>query len=322
MKNKSSSVLRLDIATMKYPFFSVTGGEEKRQYQDEKRDVSLVISAPTDCGAPSVMDRDVLTYCQTRLRQLYGPKDLEVFDEFPAIEFSFRKFCATTGRQPGGTSMAYLERALIRLNKSLITTKNICVNKNELAQEPTPFIDFFEITKGEDRKRGRGNDVIIKVRPSRWVHKALIRDYLLVDPDFYNIKSPMARRLFEVGRAFVGDRPGNFVFDLDGLSLLLGLKSPRNKMLSMIKQHIPQLARLDLRLDLKRDGVVYSRIQSEPEELPPVPPELEEDYLNPMNPQEEAEQLLKELTLAKTSCNDQENIGYDEELARTVFGEP
>ncbi|MGE3549389.1 MAG: replication initiator protein A [Geobacter sp.] len=324
---QSSNLLKIDIASMKYPFFSLTGGEERREYVDEGRGVSVLITTDKAIGAPSVMDRDVLTYCQSILRQRYNRTKLTDLDESPSIDFTFRAFCTATGRAVGGSTIAALEKSLQRLQAVCITTKGITVDGLELAEHPVHIIDEYSIPERIGRQRGRSNDLTITIKPARWVYKSLIRDYLIVDPSYYRLRSPLARRLFEIGRAFVGDRPGDFPFEIGRLSQLLDAKSPRHKLLASIRQHIPALARLGIKLQIKAGHAIYAKMRAEvePEGLAPqAPPQSE--YLQPLTGAEEAALLLQELQAGNPGCCPALNKSatkYDKIQARldAIFGD-
>lgn len=282
--------LRIDIPALRYPIFGLTAGrKETVTWIDPSSTSSVSIEIEsTSVGRPTVIDRDVVTFCQTWLCNRFARETFAAMAAPPEVVFTAREFAEATCREFGGNTIKYLETALRRLCSVTIISKNIIVDGVELAESGDHVIDRYEITNKKNRQSGRGHNIEITVQLSRWTWRALIKNFLIVDPIFYTIRNPLARRLAEIARVTLGNQKSARL-DLERLLALIGAKTPKHKLLPMIIAQLPELERLSIRAELSKRSIVFEPIIPTRTDLDGPPPIDDDHLLIPIPPEETLE---------------------------------
>lgn len=250
-----------DMASMVYPLFTLS---TKPDYTVRKfsRGKSFLNIKPGSDGRATVHDRDILIYCISQcMAALKQHRKIE-----RKMRFKAHELLKTTNRKTSGEGYRLLQAALSRLQGTQLET-NITQGGKE-TWETFSFIDSAKTIK--ESRDGRMQEVEITL--SDWVFNAINEtggDILTISRDYFRLRKPLERRLYEIARKSCGQKP-KFHYKVETLHELTGSQSTIRefrRMLSKIiadnqaHQHIP-----DYTFELK-DNLVIMRPKAEFKEV-------------------------------------------------------
>ena len=225
-----------DMASMEHPVFSLTTHADKRLLRYEHNGNTITIKPGYD-GLPTIHDKDVLIYCASHLRAAMTR------GEMPSrtVRFTAHDFFVTIGRDTGGDSYERFKDSLNRLRGTTINT-NIKTGKTRI-EKGFGLIDSWEAVK-EDTG---GRVIAVEIELSRWLYNAILGNELLtISPDYFNLRKPMERRIYEIARKHCGDQD-LFKIGLEKLKLKIGSDSVKREFRRSIREivtdnHLPDYA--------------------------------------------------------------------------------
>jgi hypothetical protein len=186
-----------DMASMEHPIFSISTQPDRtiRRYENGANFVEIT---PSVKGLATVHDRDVLIFCISQVMAALN----EGRAVSQTLRFSASDLLVATNRPTGGESYLRLRSALERLAGTIITT-NITTGSIE-ATDGFGLIDRFRILR--ETRDGRMQD--IEIRLSDWVFNAINgREVLTLSRDYFRLRKPLERRLYEIARKHCGSQP-------------------------------------------------------------------------------------------------------------------
>ncbi len=192
-----------DIASMEYPIFSVSAKPDyrKRCYIKGPSKIEII---PSSLGSPTIFDKDILILCITKI--LKTPEMM--LNAF--VEFSGYELLTCLNRSVGGKSYHLLKSSLQRLKGSIIMT-NVKTG-GCLIESGFGFIESFQLIKDGDHVIG------LNVKLSEWFfNSAKNMDVLTISPEYFKIKIPFDKRLYEVARKYCGHNKDGFKITIDTL---------------------------------------------------------------------------------------------------------
>ena len=241
---------RDDRASMEHPIFSLSTKPDKRMLE-YKHNGNTVKIMPSWLGLATIHDKDVLLYVISYLRAAMkqGHKISQ------RVRLTAYDLLVSTNRLTGGVEYERLEKSLNRLSGTRIET-NIKTNELEVTKN-FGLIDEWEAV----RRNGRdGRLIALEIKLSDWFFNALLADELLsINRDYFRLRKPLERRLYEIGRKHCGEQE-NWTIRLDKLKKKAGSTSPDKKFRYLInkiiqtdrkQKHFP-----DYRLSLNDNDVV------------------------------------------------------------------
>ena len=238
-----------DMASMEYPLFTLSTRPDRRTWHFESRDGSKRIRiAPSDRGRATVHDRDVLIYCISQL--------MAALKQGRPVTRTLRihphDLLRSTNRDTSGDGYKRLHEALYRLSNTALET-NITTGGREV-WDTFNFIDGARTV----RETRDGRIHLVEVTLSDWVFNAIDArggDLLTISRDYFRLRKPLERRLYEIARKQCGTTPRAWRRRVDTLHIQTGSQStPREfrRMLGAIiaandiHDHIPDYTwRLD-----------------------------------------------------------------------------
>ena len=241
-----------DRHTMEHPFFSLSTRKytEPIKY-DNGNGIKISISPNTNFGQPTIFDKDILLYLGSQLiRELNAgrvpPK---------TIQFTSYDLLVATNRETSGRGYALLEQAF-----DCLTTCYIKTNIKTIGFEITKgfhIIEGYEIIKST---KDKSRTIAAKVTLSDWFYNSLLaKEILTIDRDYFRLRSPLARRLYEIGRKHCGNQK-DFTIKLETLYEKSGVKSPlknfRYQIRQLIKDDLEESFFPEYRFFLSNDDVV------------------------------------------------------------------
>ncbi len=237
-----------DIASMEHPVFSLSKKPDHRMLVYERNGTTIKIK-PSYTGLATIFDKDILLYLASAL--MNAKNSGEAISQ--TVRFTSYDYIISTNKSLGGTQYKLLKEGLERLNGTLIQT-NINTNGKEITKE-FGLIESWEIIK-EDAK---GKAVAIEVKLSDWFYNSILGDAVLtIDKDYFRLRKPTERRLYELARKHCGNQAA-WKITLQNLKEKLGITSQMKLFRFNIKKttetnHLPEY-----NISMENDVVMFTR---------------------------------------------------------------
>lgn len=185
-----------DLASMEHPLFVLKAGNYNvRTY--ERNGVKVTIKPGHD-GCATIHDKDVWIYCISQLVEAMnrGRDDVD-----RTVRFTAYDFLVTTNRQTSGHGYKLMENALGRLKGTVIETNIETNEKRERAG--FGLIDSWRVIERE-----RDRMVAVEVTLPDWLWRSVQAKHVLtLSRDYFRIRKPMDRRIYELARKHCGAQP-------------------------------------------------------------------------------------------------------------------
>lgn len=208
-----------DMASMEHPVFSLSTKPDMRTLHYEHNGNSITIKPGAD-GLATIHDKDVLLYCASYLRTAIQ----EGHEPKQRLQFTAYDLLISTNRSTDGDSYERLKSAFDRLSGTRITT-NIKTGGLQI-EEGFGLLDAWRIVK-EDRN---GRVIAVEVKLSDWFYHAIIANELLtINRDYFRLRKPIERRIYELARKHCGDQP-SWKVRLETLHKKIGTTAPLRKL--------------------------------------------------------------------------------------------
>ena len=216
-----------DLASMEHPLFSLATRPDRRILSYTHNGTSVEVT-PSVKGLATIHDKDILIFCISQLmaalnagRQVSRTLQLKAHDLLVA-----------TNRETSGDAYRRLREAFERLAGTRITT-NIVTGETETT---TGFglIERWEIV----RKTRGGRMVSVAVTLSDWLYRAVLaKSVLTLSRDYFRLRKPLERRIYELARKHCGRQEGWRV-SVETLLKKSGSASPRRVFRKMVRDMI------------------------------------------------------------------------------------
>jgi len=251
-----------DLASMEHPVFSLSKKPDHRELVYKRNGTTIKIK-PSYTGLATVFDKDILLYMASCL--MNAKNSGEPISKI--VRFTSYDYIISTNKSLGGARYQLIKEGLERLNGTLIQT-NIKTNGVEVTEE-FGLIDKWKIVK-EDKN---GKAVAIEVKLSDWFYNSILGDAVLtIDKDYFRLRKPTERRLYELTRKHCGNQTA-WKISLQNLKEKLGVTSQMKLFRFNIKSisetnHLPEY-----NISMDDDVVLFSRKEppkenNAPEQLP------------------------------------------------------
>ncbi len=245
-----------DLASMEHPLFSLATRPDLRVLEYRHNDVAITVT-PSVRGLATIHDKDILIYCISQLvAALNAGREVA-----RTVQLRAHDLLVATNRETSGDAYRRLREAFERLAGTRITT-NIATGGVETTRG-FGLIDSWEIMR---RTRG-GRMISVSVTLSEWLYRAVLaRSVLTLSRDYFRLRKPLERRVYELARKHCG-RQRDWRVSVEVLHRKSGSASPRRVFRRMIRDliaadHLPDYRIAETPGDILR---VTPR-------LPPAPP--------------------------------------------------
>lgn len=203
-----------DMASMEHPFFSLSKVKDVRFIRYERNGVLIEISPHGEHGMPTIFDKDILLYCGSLL--MLELKKLEASGGgFPpkTLRISTNDLLIATNRVINGNSYDLLENGLKRLLGVSIYTN---IKTGGITQKSGfHLIESYEFIESHFVEKRR---VALEITVSDWLYNAVIgNDVLTISRDYFRLRKPIERRLYEIARKHCGTRQNEWRISLANL---------------------------------------------------------------------------------------------------------
>lgn len=251
-----------DLGSMEHPMFSLSTRPDLRILSYAHNGVEITVT-PSVRGLATIHDKDILIFCVSQL--------MAAINAGRPVSRSLRlkaaDLMAATGREASGDGYQRLREAFERLAGTRITT-NIVTGETETT---TGFgmIEAWQIVR---HTRG-GRMVSVSVTLSDWLYRAVLsKSVLTLSRDYFRLRKPLERRVYELARKHCGRQP-EWRVSIEVLHKKSGSASPRRVFRKMIRDMI------------EADTLPDYRLAEEPGDLLRVTPrEVIERVRTPLSP--------------------------------------
>ncbi|WP_425041389.1 replication initiator protein A [Primorskyibacter sp. S187A] len=260
-----------DLASMEHPLFSLSTRPDRRILNYMHNDVEITVT-PSVKGLATIHDKDILIFCISQLvAALNAGKTVA-----RTLVLQAHDLLVATNRETSGDGYKRLREAFERLAGTRITT-----NLETGGQEVTTGFGLIESWQIVRASKG-GRMAHVKVTLSEWLYRAVVaKSVLTLSRDYFRLRKPLERRIYELARKHCGRQPG-WTVSVDTLLKKSGSASPRRVFRKMMRDmiaadHLPDYVIEEIPGDLlrfsPRDQVVEAGDASQ-DRGPPLTPEV------------------------------------------------
>jgi len=223
-----------DLASMEHPIFSLSTRPDRKVLEYIHNGVAVSIT-PSVKGRATIHDKDILIYCISQLMAALNAGRAVG----RTLQLKAHDLLVATNRETSGDAYRRLREAFERLAGTRITT-NIATGEQEVTSG-FGLIESWEIVrKSPGSGKSGGRMVSVAVTLSEWLYRAVLgRSVLTLSRDYFRLRKPLERRVYELARKHCGRQPAWRV-SVDTLLKKSGSGSPRRVFRAMLRGIIAQ----------------------------------------------------------------------------------
>ena len=263
-----SAVPKQDLASMEHPLFSLSTRPDRRilTYVHNGKEITVT---PSVRGRATVFDADILIFCTSQLMAAINAGRPTSRN----LTLTAHDLLVSTGRETSGDGYKRLKEAFERLAGTRITT-NISTGEQETTRG-FGLIETWEIV----RKTKGGRMISVAVTLSEWLYRAILdKSVLTLNRDYFSLRRPLERRLYELARKHCG-RQAVWRVSVETLLKKSGSNSPRRVFRAMLRDAIAR-DQLPEYVLTEEPGDIIKVTPREVVELPSRVPQLSERVLD------------------------------------------
>ncbi|MEO1777201.1 MAG: replication initiator protein A [Pseudomonadota bacterium] len=186
-----------DLASMEHPIFSLSTRPDRRVLTYAHNGTQVTVT-PSVRGRATIHDKDILIYCVSQLVAALNAGRIVSRH----VTLKAHDLLVATNRDTGGDSYTRLREAFERLAGTRITT-----NLETGGVETTRGFGLIEAWEIQRKTRG-GRMVSVTVVLSEWLFRAVeARAVLTLSRDYFRLRKPLERRIYELVRKHCGRQP-------------------------------------------------------------------------------------------------------------------
>ncbi len=188
-----------DGASMEAPIFTLSTKPDLSIWEWHSKDGSKNIKVtPSVLGRATQHDKDILIYVVSQLVEGLNRGRTDARNR--TVRFTVYDFLVTTNRQTSGQGYKLLHEAFERLRGTSITT-DIRTGGTRV-REGFGIIDRWKII---EKSPSDERMIAVEVTLSEWLYNAVQAfEVLTINPDYFRLRKPLARRLYEIARKHCG----------------------------------------------------------------------------------------------------------------------
>lgn len=248
-----------DTASMEHPVFSLSTKPDYRMLVYEYNGNTIKIK-PSYTGLATIYDKDILMYLTSSLMNAKnnGEKIAQ------RIRFTAYDYIVSTNKSINGKTYIQLKEGLERLSGTRIET-DIKTNGQEILSE-FGLIDSWHVVK----ESKDGKMIAIEVKLSDWFYNSILSNAVLtIDKNYFSIRKPTERRLYELARKHCGNQVA-WKIKLENLKTKLGITSPTRTLRFNIKKIVDLNNLPEYNISMEDDVVMFSRKAQAKEPVKPA----------------------------------------------------
>lgn len=191
--------LKDDGASMEAPIFTMATKPDLSIWEWTSRDGDKSVKVtPSVLGRATMHDKDVLIYVVSQMTEGLNRGRDDAKNR--TVRFTVYDFLVTTNRQTSGEGYKLLQEAFERLRGTSITTD--LRTGGQRVREGFGIIDRWKII---EKSQTDERMIAVEVTLSEWLYNAVqALEVLTIHPDYFRLRKPLARRLYELARKHCG----------------------------------------------------------------------------------------------------------------------
>jgi len=237
-----------DTASMEHPIFSLSTKPDHRMLVYKYNGNTIKIK-PSYTGLATIHDKDILLYLTSCLMTAKN-NGAPISNRLRFIAYDY---LSSTNKVINGKSYKQLQEGLERLSGTRIET--------DIKTRGTQITEEFGLVNGWHvvREREDGQMIAVEVVLSEWFYNSILGNAVLsIDRDYFKLRKPTDRRLYEIARKHCGNQI-KWKIGLDRLKEKIGSKAPLRRFRFNIKKisesnHLPEY-----NISMENDVVTFSR---------------------------------------------------------------
>ena len=245
--------LKDDGASMEAPIFTLSTKPDLSIWKWSSKDGNKSVKvAPSVLGRATQHDKDVLIYVVSQLTEALnrGREDAQ----HRTVRFTVYDYLVTTNRGVGGDDYRRLQESFERIAGTRITTD--IKTGGERVKEGFGIIDTWRII---EKSREDERMVAVEVTLSRWLYNAVQAfEVLTIHPDYFRLRKPLARRLYELARKQCGHQ-AQWIIGLPLLHEKSGSRGSLYEFHEAVKDICKSDSLPEYRMSVSQDGKVAER---------------------------------------------------------------
>jgi len=225
------AVPKHDLVSMEHPLFSLSTRPDRR-IVDYTHNGAQITVTPSVKGRATIFDGDILIFCISQLMAAINAGKATC----RTLTLTAHDLLMATGRDTSGDGYKRLRDAFERLAGTRITTNIATGPKDDPTEVTSGFglIESWEIV----RKTRAGRMVRVSVTLSDWIYRAVLaKSVLTLSRDYFALRKPLERRLYELARKHCG-RQKAWKVSVETLCKKAGSSSPRRVFRAMVREII------------------------------------------------------------------------------------
>lgn len=222
--------LKDDGASMEAPIFTLSTKPDLSIWEWRSKDGNKSVKvAPSVLGRATQHDKDVLIYVVSQLTEALNRERDDAKNR--TVRFTVYDFLVTTNRRTDGESYKRLHEAFERLSGTRISTD--IKTGGQRTREGFGIIDRWKII---EKSQTDERMIAVEVTLSEWLYNAVSAfEVLTIHPDYFRLRKPLARRLYEIARKHCGHQT-QWTISLDLLQAKAGSKSTLKEFRRAVRQ--------------------------------------------------------------------------------------
>lgn len=239
-----------DTASMEHPVFSLSTKPDLRIRKYEHNGNKIEVF-PASQGLATIHDKDILLYLGSQLMTAINRGETPP----QTLRFIAYDLLVATNRTTNNLGYHRLKAALDRITGTRIKT-NIETNGERQIKNFGILDSYGIVEKSPINERM----VAIEVKLSDWFYNALLgREVLKISEDYFRLRRPIERRLYELGRKHCGKKQEGWPIGLDKLKKKMGSSSSNKEFKRLIKKvsesnHLP-----DYTISIEGENVIFKQ---------------------------------------------------------------
>lgn len=240
----ADAVLKDLMPTMEHPFYALSKKPDTtvRRYEHQGNWLEVI---PSVKGQATIYDKDILIYAVSQV--MHKLNQGERVDR--TLRFSPRELLIFINRGTGGKDYDAFVEALERLMGTVIKTNITTYHDGSgVARGDEEELGLFHLVeKAHVRRKGgteNGRILWAEIQISEWIFNSIRRQKVLtLHRDYFRLRKPIERRVYEIARKFCGGQPAHEV-GLEKLLKRTGARMPlkrfRHVMRDLVRHdHLP-----------------------------------------------------------------------------------
>ncbi len=218
---------KTDMGSMEHPMFSLSTRPDRRILNYEHNGVEITVT-PSVRGLATIHDKDILIFCISQLMAAINAGRAVS----RVVHLKAHDLLVATNRETSGDGYKRLREAFERLAGTRITTNMVTGG----VETTTGFglIESWEIV----RHTRAGRMVSVSVKLSDWLFRAVLaKSVLTLSRDYFRLRKPLERRIYELARKHCGRQP-EWRVSVETLLKKSGSASPRRVFRKMVRDMI------------------------------------------------------------------------------------